>query len=96
MFVRHPPLPIQDNQRNELTPLIANGKTPQATVLRARIVLMAAEGKSSGTIGTELQISRPTVQKWKSRFACLGIPGILEEAKRTGRPPKLSPDEIKD
>jgi len=96
MFARQDPLPLQDSQRNELALLIANRYTPQAAVLRAKIVLMAADGKSSGTIANELQTSRPTVQKWKSRFACLGIPGIMEDAKRSGRPPKLGPDEVKE
>ncbi|MCL2825647.1 MAG: helix-turn-helix domain-containing protein, partial [Polyangiaceae bacterium] len=96
MFTRQDPLPLTDDQRKELTALVTNWKTPQAAVFRARIVLMAADGKSSGTTAKELLTSRTTVQKWKSRFACLGIPGILEDAKRTGRPKKLTRDEVKE
>ena len=52
---------------------------------RARIVLSVADG--AGTAGTArvVGVSRPTVIKWRDRFAARGIEGLDDEA-RSGRP----------
>lgn len=54
-------------------------------VERARIVLAVADG--GGTSGTAqmLGVSRPTVIKWRDRFAANGIAG-LDDDPRSGRP----------
>jgi len=54
-------------------------------VERARIVLAVADG--AGTSGTArlLDVSRPTVIKWRDRFAAHGIAG-LDDEQRSGRP----------
>ena len=58
---------------------------PAGQVERARIVLAVADG--AGTTGTAelVGVSRPTVIKWRDRFAELGIAGLDDEA-RSGRP----------
>lgn len=52
---------------------------------RARIVLAVADG--SGTTGAAqlLGVSRPTVIKWRDRFAADGLAGLADEP-RSGRP----------
>ena len=54
-------------------------------VERARIVLAVADG--AGTSGTArlLDVSRPTVIKWRDRFAANGLRG-LDDDPRSGRP----------
>ena len=58
---------------------------PAGQVERARIVLAVADG--AGTTGTAelVGVSRPTVIKWRDRFAKRGLAG-LEDEPRSGRP----------
>jgi transposase len=95
MFTPAAALPIDDSQQERLHALAQSGKTPQKVALRARIILMAAGGRANHAIAQELQVSRPTVLLWRGRFQQAGVPGLLKEAQRPGRKPKLSPDKIK-
>lgn len=95
MFTPAPPLWIDDNQRKRLIFLVSSGKTPQAVARRARIVLLAAEGTPNNAIAGMLGISRPTVLLWRRRFARFGVQGLMKEAKRSGRPRTLTPDQVK-
>ena len=52
---------------------------------RARIVLSVAGGLGTSGAARELGVSRPTVIKWRDRFAEQGIAGLGDEA-RSGRP----------
>src|ERR1700756_4781893 len=54
-------------------------------VERARIVLVVAGGAGPSGAGRMLGVSRPTVIKWRDRFAANGIAGLDDEA-RSGRP----------
>ncbi len=66
--------------------------TEARLVERARIVLLAAEGRENKDIATELGITRATVGRWRDRFAEQGIAGIEKDAPRGGRPPKARDD----
>jgi transposase len=71
----------------------SRGRTTQARlVLRARVVLAAAEGKENKDIAAELDITRGAVARWRNRFAESGIAGIEKDAPRGGRPPKIRDD----
>ena len=54
-------------------------------VERARIVLAVAGGAGTSGAARMLGVSRPTVIKWRDRFAAKGIAGLDDEA-RSGRP----------
>jgi transposase len=82
------------NQRARLEHLAASGKTPQKIALRARVVLMAAEGLANAAIAKNLNITRPTVLLWRARFAKKGVPGILADAPRPGRRKALSSQKV--
>jgi transposase len=72
----------------------SRGRSTEARlVMRARIVLAAADGKENKDIATELGISRGAVARWRDRFAASGINGIRKDAPRGGRPPKAR-DEL--
>lgn len=60
--------------------------TPARLVLRARIVLAAAEGTQNKLIAQELGTNRPLVNLWRRRFAQKGLAGIAKDAPRGGRP----------
>ena len=53
-------------------------------VLRSRIVLLAAQGKSNQEIAVQLGIHRHSAALWRQRFAQQGLRG-LEEKTRRGR-----------
>ena len=52
---------------------------------RARIVLASAAGAGTTAVAGQLGVSRPTVIKWRDRFAESGIAG-LDDEPRSGRP----------
>ncbi|MEG8184699.1 IS630 family transposase [Nocardia terpenica] len=54
-------------------------------VLRARIVLAAADGVSNAGIATGLGVCVDTVRKWRKRFCRSGIKGLADLPRR-GRP----------
>ncbi len=66
---------------------------PQQQVMRARIVLLAAQGQTSVQIAAELGVSQPTVGLWRRNFGERGLEG-LETAPRSGRPREIDADEV--
>jgi transposase len=63
---------------------------PYRDVVRAKIVLLAAEGLGNDEIAARLDTRREIVSKWRKRFYDDGLPG-LEERPRGGRPAVFSP-----
>jgi transposase len=59
-------------------------------VLRARIVLAAAEGHSNAGIARDVGVCADTVRKWRRRYADARLAG-LADAPRSGRPSRFSP-----
>jgi DDE superfamily endonuclease/Homeodomain-like domain len=53
--------------------------------LRARIVLLAAEGVSNTDIGARVGCSRQAVVRWRARYARQGLAGLGDQP-RSGRP----------
>jgi transposase len=68
--------------------------TEARLIERARIVLLAAEGRENTEIAAELGITRITVGRWRARFAASGLAGIEKDAPRGGRPPKARDDLV--
>jgi transposase len=58
-------------------------------VLRAKIILMCAEGSKYDEIIKRLQITRPVISKWKRRFVKKRLEG-LNDAPRSGKPAKYN------
>lgn len=79
-------LTLTDAQREVLTTWSRSRALPQRQVLRARILLLAAEGIANTSIAARLGCSQPTVRLWRDRFATAGIPGLEEDAPGRGRP----------
>jgi len=67
--------------------------TAQALALRARIVLAAAGLLTNAEIAELEGVSRPTVTKWRNRFAAKRLEGLLDEP-RPGRPRTITDEEV--
>lgn len=63
---------------------------PYREVVRAKIVLMAAQGLENKQIAQGLSLPVQIVSKWRKRFFEEGLAG-LEERPRRGRPTAFSP-----
>jgi transposase len=94
MFQPATALGIDGNQEKRLKFLAGSGKTPQKIALRARLVLLAAEGVANQAIAARLGISRPTVLLWRSRFQRSGVPGLMKDARRPGRKKAVAPEVV--
>src|SRR3974390_3276559 len=84
-----PGIVLSDSERKTLETWSRGRSTQARLVLRARIVLAAAEGKLNETIAAELETSKPTVGRWRRRFATLRLAGIEKDAPRPGRMPAV-------
>ena len=78
---------LNDADRQALQRRARGRSTPARLVLRAKIVLAAAEGKDNKAIAAELGTDRLLVGKWRKRFATGGLAGIEKDAPRGGRKP---------
>jgi transposase-like protein len=63
---------------------------PYSDVIRARIILYAAQGLGNDHIAARLDTPRQIISKWRKRFFEDGLAG-LEEQARGGRPARFSP-----
>lgn len=63
---------VNEKDRVHLGQVVRNGNTPQKVSLRARIVLLSADGVSTGDIMRRLGTSTPTISRWRNRYATDG------------------------
>jgi transposase len=84
---------LSDEERETLERWARRPKSSQALAFRCRIVLAAAEGRSSTEIAAELGCTGSTVGKWRGRFARRGIDGLQDEP-RPGKPRSISDEDV--
>ncbi|HEU4568399.1 MAG TPA: IS630 family transposase [Marmoricola sp.] len=80
-----PTLELSDEDRATLTSWTRSRTLAAGRAERARIVLAVAEGSGTSAVARQVGVSRPTVIKWRDRFAAQGLAG-LEDEERSGRP----------
>lgn len=85
---------LSDDERKTLTTWSRGRSTPARLVLRAKIVLAAADGKTNEAIAAELHTSKPAVGRWRSRFAARRTAGIEKDAPRPGRTPAITAETV--
>jgi transposase len=86
---------LTDEQRAKLETYARGRRTPARVVLRARIVLLAAEGKQDLEIAHLLSVVPRTAARWRSRFLHEGIAGLERDAPRPGRTPSISQELVR-
>lgn len=81
---------LKGSERNRLERTARKYTSLYRDVIRAKIVLLAAEGLDNDVIAERLDTPRQIVSKWRKRFFEEGLAG-LEERPRQGRRPFFSP-----
>ncbi len=93
---------LTDEQRNALDALVRRHSTPQQLALRAQVLRASADGRSNSEIARSFQGSRELVQHWRARgqmlqpipLAELSIEDRLSDAPRSGKPPKITAEQV--
>ena len=93
---------LEEAARQGLAELIRRYSTPQQMVVRARIVLLAAERKNHHQIAQELGVSVDMARLWRKRWDSLAaiplselsVRDRLEDAPRPGKPATISPKQV--
>lgn len=86
---------MSSEQRQTLEAWVRAQNTPQSVVLRAKIVLLAAEGLSNVQVARKTGASRPTVILWRQRFLQGGPDALKKIAPGRGRRPTYGADRVK-
>lgn len=89
---RHSPylIVLRREERQELEARAARYTLPYFHVVRARMILHAAEGLTNDQIAQRLDTRREVVSLWRKRFFEERLAG-LEERARPGRPRSFPP-----
>jgi putative transposase len=92
---------LTEKEREALMQIIKRHRSEQQQVLRARIILAAAEGHGNAQIARDLSIHVDTVRLWRDRW--VGLQGIdlerlsiaerLQDAPRPGTPAKITVEQ---
>ena len=88
-------LSITNRERSELETLAQAHSTPRQWALRARIVLLAADGLSNSEIARRLEVSRPTVLDWRKRFDSERLDGLTWVRPGRGRKPSIGAEKVR-
>lgn len=76
---------LSTEERAYLEKLSRKYTAPYNVVVRAKMILLAAEGLDNERIGQRLDVPRQIVSKWRERIAG------LEDRERPGRPSGFPP-----
>ncbi len=81
---------LTDYEKMKLESAARKYTSSYSDVIRAKIVLMAAQGYDNDEIASRLDTSRQIVSKWRKRFFQDRLMG-LQDQPRGGRPGCFSP-----
>lgn len=85
---------ITPEERSILRRRIQSPTTSQRDAMRARIVLLRAEGRKETEVAAAVGVSLTTVSVWSRRVEQEGLKGLQDRPGR-GRKPWLDPDKIR-
>ena len=97
-----PTIVLTEAERNALERLVRARTTGQHLAMRARIVLLAAEGRSTEEIARHLHVDADTARQWRARWrGDAGSPPPerslaerLADSPKSGRPARITPEQI--
>ncbi len=88
-----PPLTITDEERETLERWARRPTTAQAVAQRARLILSCAAGRTNTRVAHDLQLTKQTIGKWRTRFLAKRLDGLLDEP-RPGAPRTVSDADV--
>ena len=97
-----PPLDLTMDERRDLTALVCRHTAPRQLVLRARIILLAADGLNNCQIARTLGLEADTVRLWRQRWPTgqavaltdRSVEERLTDAPRSGCPARITPEQV--
>ena len=84
-----PALAMTDAQREVLESLARSQSAAHREVVRAKALLMAADGVANATIAAAVSVSPATVANWRTRFAGDGLVKFGQVREGRGRKPSI-------
>ncbi len=94
MFPTTPPLTLSKEDSEKLERIARDRSSDPRLAKRCWVILMAAEGISSHAISQTVEVSRPTVLKWRALYESEGLSSVLSpRIPRLGRPSRRPPEE---
>ncbi len=87
------PLVLADEERLQLKAVAKSRSLPHGLVMRARLILLAADGLANTAIANKLDLSQQSVSMWRQRFLKQGLRGLHDEL-RPGRPRSVSDEKV--
>jgi hypothetical protein len=81
---------LSNLEKSELERQARKYTSPYYSVIRAKMILLAAQGLSNDQIANGLSVPRQIVSKWRKRFFEERLGGLVDEP-RPGRPPVFPP-----
>lgn len=84
---------LTEDEERALRAVLRTPSASQQDAVRARIVLLAADGASNTEIAGKVGVSLPTVGLWRRNFCQRRLDG-LADAPRSGRPREIDDDEV--
>ena len=81
---------LSDAERFQLESQSRKYTSSYYSVVRAKMILLAAQGQPNDQIAASLSVPRQIVSKWRKRFFEERLGG-LEDEPRIGRPPVFPP-----
>ncbi len=84
---------LSADEHDELTSRARGARVAHRDVVRARIILAAAEGVANARIAADLGMHVDTVRKWRRRFWQRRLAG-LDDLPRSGRPRQFSAVQV--
>jgi transposase len=82
--------------RTELERWVKSRSVGDKQRLRARLVLMTADGLSTKAIMATLNVSNPTLNKWRNRYLESGVEGLKKGKTRPSRIPALATEKAQE
>jgi hypothetical protein len=81
---------LSEDERKHLEATARRYTAPYAQVIRAKLILLAAEGLENEIIGQKLDMPRQVVSNWRKRFYMNRLEGLADQP-RSGRPADFPP-----
>ena len=84
---------LNEENQKELESMLRKRSLDQSIALRAKIVLLCAQGLPDSRVAKEVGVTKCTVGKWRKRFLTYGIDG-LSDAPRSGTPRTITDEAV--